>query len=304
MTARALVTKSVGGQSVAEPRIYRASSLGYSLETLVAPHLGYEAIPPPEWLQAKFDEGSDLEPIVIGVLRERGWFLQDEQLEVELEVIPGVAKVVGHLDGTGHPDSLPWGVVEVKTMAEKSYKDFEVNGWASSSSLITKYKWQASAYMLATGKPHYMVAWNKSTQEIYVEFAHAPFFTISDIANKLQAAEDAIEAGIIPEGCKDYPCPYFYLHPPIDEPEPAGQELDGLLAAWREANRKKKIYEAEEASLREMVKEYVGEIAGKVKGSQGITVSTNWVPEKEVRYVKAGHWETRITNPRERKNGN
>ncbi len=50
-----------------------------------------------------------------------------------------------------------------------------------------------------------------------------------------------------------------------------------------------------------MIKEYVGEIAGKVKGSQGITVSTNWVEAKEVSYIKPGHWETRITPPRERK---
>lgn len=203
-----------------EPRIYRASSLGYSLEQLVAGHLGYEPIPPPEWLQEKYDEGSELEPVVLAELRSRGWFLQDEQLEVELDVIPGVAKVVGHLDGTGHPDSLPWGVVEVKTMAEKSWKDFELNGWASTSPLITKYKWQASAYMLATQKPHYMVAWNKVTKEIYVEFAQAPFYTISDIANKLQLAEDHINKGLVPDGCTDYPCPYFYLHAPIEAPEP------------------------------------------------------------------------------------
>ena len=286
---------------MSEPRIYRASSLGYSLEQLVAPHLGYDAIPPPEWLQAKFDEGTALEPVVIDELRNRGWFLQDEQLEVEIEVIPGVAKVIGHLDGTGHPNSLPWGVIEVKTMAEKSWKDFEVNGWASNSSLITKYKWQASAYMLATKKPHYMVAWNKVTKEIYVEFREAPFYTISDIANKLQAAEDAINSGVIPEGCTDYPCPYFYLHAPIEAPEPAPADLDTLLDAWREANKRKRIYESEESSLRDMIKEYVGEIAGKVRGSQGITVSTNWVAEKEVAYVKPGHWETRITSPRERK---
>ena len=293
---------------MSEPRIYRASSLGYSLEQLVAPHLGYDAIPPPEWLMQRFQEGTDLEPQVLAELESLGWQLtvaQDEvnsegdyQLEVMLEVIPGVATVRGHLDA-----KTATSVVEVKSMAEKSFKEASRLAWETPG-LIQKYKWQLSAYMLATGLDGVLVVCSKGAdglKNLLYMYAYEPFYTIADIANKLQAAEDAINSGIIPEGCTDYPCPYFYLHAPIEAPEPAPADLDTLLDAWREANKRKKIYEAEEASLRDMIKEYVGEIAGKVRGSQGITVSTNWVAEKEVSYTKPGHWETRITTPREKK---
>ena len=302
---------------MSSPRIYRASSLGYSLESLVCPHLGYDAIPPPEWLMQKFQEGTDLEPQVLAELESLGWQLtvtQDEvnsegdyQLEVMLEVIPGVATVRGHLDATGvEPMSNHPVVVEVKSMAEKSFTEVNRLAW-NTPGLIQKYKWQLSAYMLATQLPGVLVVCSKGAdglKNLLYMYADEPFYSISDIANKLQTAEDAINSGTIPEGCTDYPCPYFYLHAPIEAPEPAPKELDGLLDAWKEINRKKKIYESEEASLRDMIKEYVGEIAGKVRGSQGITVSTNWVAEKEVSYTKPGHWETRITTPREKKGEN
>lgn len=298
-----------------EPRIYRASSLGYSLEQLVAPFLGYQAIPPPEWLQQKFDEGKEIEPKCIEKLRGYGWGIlvaQDEvnavgdnQIEVELEVIPGVAKVVGHLDGhiteAQYADNLLRNaILEVKSMAGRAWNEFEDRKWEAGG-IIQKYKWQASALMLATEMPHMMVAWNKDTEELSFALTMEPFYTISDIANKLQSAEDYISRGVIPEGCTDYPCPYFYLHEPIADPEPADDILNGLLDAWKVANHRRKVEELTEKNLREAIKEYVGEIAGKVKGSQGITVSTNWVEAKEVSYTKPGHWETRITPPRERK---
>ena len=285
-----------------KPRIYRASSLGYSLEQLVCPHLGYDAIPPPEWLQEKFDEGTALEEPILARLEADGWLLSSRQKEVEFDVIPGVAKVVGHLDAIRHYDDRPGRVVEVKTMNGKTWDSVAAKGW-SAGGLMEKYKWQQAAYTLATGLGHIMVCYNKATEKIIIFSHDEPFYTIADIANKLQSAEDAINAGVIPEGCTDYPCPYFYLHAPIEDPEPAPADLDTLLDAWKEANRKKKIYEAEERNLREMVKEYVGEIAGKVKGSQGITVSTNWVAEQVVSYTKPAHWETRITSPREKKDG-
>ena len=285
---------------MSEPRIYRASSLGYSLEQLVAPHLGYDAIPPPEWLQKAYDEGNEIEPQCIEKLEAAGWKIDASQLEVNLEIIPGKVIVQGHLDGIMSLAGSTETVLEVKSMNPKTWKLVLDKGW-DAGGIMEKYKWQASAYALATGLPLTLVAWNKENGDILFLDVSEPFYSISDIANKLQASEDAINSGIIPEGCTDYPCPYFYLHAPIEAPEPAPKELDGLLDAWKEINRKKKIYADEESSLRDMIKEYVGEIAGKVRGSQGITVSTNWVAEKEVSYTKPGHWETRITTPREKK---
>ncbi len=130
-------------------RIYRASSLGYSLEQLVAPHLGYSPASPPDFLQSAYDEGNRLEPIVIKALRDDGWNIYGEQTEVEIEIVPGAVIIQGHIDG--YYDGMEGkAVLEIKTMAHASYLDWDKNGWESKSALIEKYKWQQSAYVIAT----------------------------------------------------------------------------------------------------------------------------------------------------------
>lgn len=129
-----------------EPRIYRASALGYSLCHLVCGELGYQPIAPPDYMQAIFDEGHRLEPIVIDKLRANGWQVHDEQLEVELDIIPGQTKVVGHIDGkcvrTGGTDiRLPYSVLEVKTLSHKNFLDWKENLWQTKSPLFEKYRY-------------------------------------------------------------------------------------------------------------------------------------------------------------------
>lgn len=299
-------------------RVYRASSLGYSLEALVAPHLGYEGIAPPEFLQAAYDEGNRIEPLTIAKLREWRWIIKDRQeevnavgdhqIEVELEVIPGTAKVVGHLDGIlreGH-----WAdyilrncVLEIKSMAAKAWESFDKHGW-DAPGLVQKYKWQASAYMLATGKPLVMIAWNKATEDIAFALATEPFYTISDIAAKIADAEAHIAAGTIPEGCKDFPCPYFHLHAPSDNPvEAADEELDHLMEKWLSLDNHVKAYKKEQDALREDILAITGtDGLANVRGRNGVTVTTTWQEAKEYMTKRKEGWTTRISAPR-RKNG-
>lgn len=290
-------------------RIYRASSLGYSLEQMVAPHLGYTPIAPPEVIQRAFDEGHRLEPIVIDMLLARGWEIrtrQDElnsvgdyQIECELEVISGVAKVVGHLDG----DSLV-GVVEVKSMAHEAWLQFRKHEW-DTPGLIQKYKWQASAYMLATGLRHQMVAYDKQTGELHIVGTDEPFYSISDIANKLQAAEHYITAGELPDDCNDFPCSYFYLHPAkeVVGVATADEELESILSAWLTADKAEKAYKKEKDALREQILSLATDelTAGKIKGACGVSVTTTWVEEQYVGYTKKAHWETRVQGPKNAK---
>lgn len=298
-----------------EPRIYRASSLGYSLEQLVAPHLGFEPIPPPEWLQEKFDEGTALEPIVLLELRQLGWQIQDHQLEpnsegdfqieVILEVIPDVATVRGHVDALGtFGAGSASRVIEVKSMAEKSFAEASRSAW-DTPGLIQRYKWQLSAYMLATGLPAVMVVCSKGeggVNNLLYMYADEPFYLISDIAQKISEAEKYIADGVIPEGCTDYPCPYFYLHGEKVQAEQADKDLDALMAAWLESNRKKKVYADEEASLRGMIVEYVGqEGKAKVRGSNGVTVSVSWQEGGESTVTRQPKWVTTVSPPRKSK---
>ena len=280
-------------------RVYRASSLGYSLEALVAPHLGFEAVEPPAFLKAAFDEGHRIEPLAIQALKDRGWFIRNEQVEVTIpDILPGVS-VVGHIDGCGGPTDALWGVVEVKMMADQSWKAFKKHGW-DTPGLVQKYKWQQSAYCLATQMPHYMVAWNKDTEELAIEFVKEPFYTLEDIASKLEVAEGFIASGVVPDGCEDFPCPYYYLHPPKDEVEKAEDEtLEELLQAWLEADKEEKAAKAGKDMFRGQILALTGDnLAAKVKGECGVTVETYWQNESEYTVKKKEGWVTRISGPR------
>lgn len=292
-------------------RIYRASSLGYSMEALVAPHLGFEAVAPPEFLQNAYDEGNRLEPIVLDYLRGIGWEIGDEQLEVGLDIIPDKVKVVGHLDGIGRcaTTTIPQSVVEIKTMSGKSFTDWVNKGWNSSSPLIEKYKWQQSAYVLATGLPHAMVGWDKDSSEsdprTMTHLTTEPFYTISDIAAKLAQAEEFIEKGLVPDGCNDWPCPWYYLHPPKDEVAKVDDdELEELLQSWLSYDMIEKNAKKVKDEYRASILALTGDaLAAKVKGECGVTVETYWQEEKEYTVKKKEGWITRISGPRKGKNG-
>ena len=299
-------------------RVYRASSLGYSLEALVAPHLGYAPVSPPEFIQNAFDEGNRIEPLAIQKLWDLGWTIRerqaeintigDYQIEVELEIIPGQAKVVGHLDGTIEGnflgETVHMSVLEIKCMAAKSWEQFHKHGW-DAPGLVQKYKWQASAYMLATGLPHILVAWNKDTEELAYAITSEPFYTISDIANKLQAAENAINDGVLPEGCTDFPCPYFYLHAdkesvPVAK---ADEVLEITLASWLDADRAEKAAKKLKDEYKRLILAQTGTdeagVAGKIQSACGVTVSTRWQEETFVSgYTKKAGWVTSIQGPR------
>ena len=290
-------------------RVYRASSLGYSLEALVAPHLGFEPVNPPEFIQRAFDEGTRIEPLAIEKLKAAGWDIRtkqkevnangDYQMEVTLKVVPDKVMVVGHIDGIGSLlTEFPLSVIEIKMMADQSWRAFKKHGW-DAPGLVQKYKWQMSAYCLATGLPHVMAAWNKDTEEMVIEFRDEPFYTIADIATKLRDAEIHIARGIVPEGCEDFPCPYYYLHPPKDEVARADGELEGLLQSWLTWDRAEKQAKKAKDQHRERILQLTGEgLAAKVKGECGVTVETYWQEEKEYTTKRKAGWVTRISGPR------
>lgn len=293
-------------------RIYRASSLGYSLEALVAPHLGFETVEPPEFMAKAFAEGHRIEPLAIQKLWDLGWTVRerqkelnavgDYQIEVELEVIPGVAKIVGHLDALLEQLGETTSVIEIKMMADQSWKSFKKHGW-NAPGLVQKYKWQASAYMLATGLAHVMVAWNKDTEELHIVEQLEPFYTISDIAQKLGKAEAFITAGLVPDGCEDFPCPYYYLHPPKEQVEKVEEpELENLLNSWLTWDKAEKLAKGEKDAIRRDILALAGDrAAAKVKGDCGVTVETYWQNESSYQVTKKEGWVTRISAPRKGK---
>lgn len=201
---------------------YRASSLGTCLRRLYAARTGHDAKPPPPSLQAKFDEGHELEPVILKMLEDDGWALEGFQQKVELHV--GINHedkqlyMVGHVDALGTPlganHFLP---VDVKAFAQSTFDKFFGEGIAA----FPHYAWQQSAYCHGLGVDEFLLPiYNKDTKELRI-FLGTPTITYDDIVDRIFAIEQMAERGdnITTIACTaDWGCPYSYLHDdkPID----------------------------------------------------------------------------------------
>lgn len=201
--------------------IYRASSLGNCIKSLVASRLGIEPMPHPDWLLEKFSEGNVNEPIILNMLKDAGWTITDEnepeQMEVEIQVGSRV-KIRGHLDGVGIPPrmaTLPEGfhVIEAKAFGKAFWDKYMKEGIAG----FPYYAMQVTIYMAALEMPCVFVVGlkdddgvvTKIKQEVFIN----PPMSMGQVKAKVAKIEGLVAKGELP-GCDyvQYPCQYYLLH--------------------------------------------------------------------------------------------
>ncbi len=75
------------------------------------------------------------------------------------------------------------------------------------------------------------------------------------------------------------------------------------MSAWLECDRNVKAFEKERKDLRAEIIKLNGDsvAAGKVVGSQGVSISTRWAEGKTVSYETKPAWVTTIAGPRGKK---
>lgn len=209
--------------------IYRGSAIGHQcLTQLVAARLGYQASPPPAFLQSRYDEGTAMEPVIIERLRrEHGWTVtndgDDNQMELEVPV-GDFAKIRLHPDGIATiPDAkVARFVLEVKAFGDDFFDKFSKHGVAG----FGGYAWQTSLEMVATGLPCAFVVAHKPGRmedktldpdefwecELAFQFIEEPLVDLGTIKKKVVAAEMAARKALIPAcGEKVFPCGYPHL---------------------------------------------------------------------------------------------
>lgn len=194
--------------------LYRASALGSCTKALIAARLEYEPLPPPKEVAARFRRGHEVEDEVNKLLRHDGYFLHDLQGEVRLPISEKIA-VVGHLDGKRRQTGA-WEIrgYDVKSQNRAAWDDFDRNGWESG--FFPKYKWQFSAYKLATGLEFDLIRAlvNEDDKLVHIEVSEVPnWYTIEEVRARVLEVEAASLSGVLPDYCdhRDFPCPYFYL---------------------------------------------------------------------------------------------
>lgn len=283
--------------------VYRASALGGGCQkALVAARLEYAAMPPPKEMQDRFDEGHLHEPHVLEKMRREGWTIWGEQETVELQVT-GRIVVRGHIDAKGAVDitshevkDVQANIVEVKTQSKDEWDGFERNGW--DHGFFPGYKWQLSAYMLATKLPAVLVRKNRNSGQIKMEWVDEPFYSLVDIRKRVLEIEALASEGL-PNECLPtvkYPCPYYYLHtkelavadaaslPVVVKDE----ELEELARVYVEAAAvSKREKERADQTKRAILRALDGR--GKVETVGGVKIST-W-QQRVGRRGLSGEWE-------------
>lgn len=227
--------------------VYRASSLGSCVRALVAQRRGEPENETPSLVQSWYDRGIAHEDECVAAMAQ-DWLVTDQQAETETHIAPDVV-VRGHLDGICQDESGSNRVLEIKSPPSwAKWRDAHLRG-DYSDPLMSRYAWQISAYMAATGLEAVVACVDDGTVKTFgIEVAP---YTVEDIRKRVLSVEFMVETGVWPEcTSRDFPCPFFPRQCTHAVEEVAFDPIaDSYAAAYMTAKREEKARrdEAEEA---------------------------------------------------------
>lgn len=243
--------------------IYRASSVGNCIKSLVAIRSGMEPSPHPDWLLEKFAEGNVNEPIILNHLRSLGWTVDydgdDNQLELELPIGENVI-IRCHPDGQAYltPDDVH--VVEAKAFGQVFWDKYMKHGITA----FPYYATQVTIEMAGTGLPCLWVMGLKddlgTVVKYHIERITEPPLKIGAIKAKIAKVENWSSRGELPACDYDqYPCQFFYLHDDGEGEgeEPAADGKDTELELWASEYIRGKDMEAAGKALKQPAGEHL-----------------------------------------------
>lgn len=211
--------------------IYRASSLGMCDRALIAARMGMTPAAPPQWLQAKFDEGHALEQSILNRVSDRtGYPVTAAQEPVEIAV-DEFALIRGHIDGR----TMGAGV-EAKALGPDLTKEW-LRGSGQFFATHPLYRDQLTVYMAGTGwLPFFYAVWDKANEELHLELIEEPPGDIDAIRDRLHQIDEQGRAGSLPVDCPNpsFPCPFYYL-PGHESTAAQPDSTDTFAALAREA---------------------------------------------------------------------
>jgi hypothetical protein len=237
---------------------YRASALGGCDLALLAARLGYDVVPIREDapIMKVFAAGHRIEEEVLS----RFPTVRGRQQETRLE-ITGKIVVVGHIDGI---DDFDNSIVEVKSQNQEEWDRFEKHHW--DAGFFPKYKWQASAYMHSLPtvfRTHRTLKLIRAlrdengewTGETRISHVDMPFYTISDIRERILRVEAVAATGTLVAECTpSFPCPYFYLHEEIDRELIDDDTIEVLAREYGSAMAEEVVAKGKKANARKALR--------------------------------------------------
>jgi hypothetical protein len=237
--------------------IYYASELGGCTKALIAKRMGkvQKITEPvgtgsdPGRLARIFSEGNLHEEVLADELK-----LHDRQRLLTFSF--GVPGTVVH----GHIDGCDWyGVVEIKTMGDASFKEFKRRLW-DTPGLVQKYKWQLSLYQFILESWGTLIVKNRNDGELITLRQMTPFYNYDDFQNRILLIETAAEIGELPVECDfpNFPCPYQYLHEEVKVIR-SDAEIDMLVNTYLDAKRTEAESAIRSGAARQLLLEALGD---------------------------------------------
>jgi hypothetical protein len=282
--------------------VYRASSLGQCLNALACARRGITPASVPAELQARFDLGTELEPIILDRLQTKhGFHLYGQQSVVEMGV--GTKAIIrGHVDALcaekfqithymGNPatgnEELPDHevvVVDAKSAAPSGIEKWEKESWQA----YPHYAYQQSFYTLVPGYAGVVMAFfDKLTGKMLVDYWPADSLPITkaDIIRRVMTVENMARNPdkVFAEPCPKenrYGCGYWRHHPQLEPGQVKGEKLEGvdldelaeLGRMHEDARQRESAAKAEKDELSERIATAFGHQPASVKlTSQTIT---------------------------------
>jgi len=223
--------------------VVRASSSGDCLRALWAAATGMQEVAKREWLAQTAQEGHLHEPDVRDRLREQDHVITEVQQVADWEVVPGKVTIRGHVDGrvattrgAGY-DPAQDAVLEIKSMSEAVFKEFEANRFKSKPA----YAWQISAYMYAMSASRALYAYkNRNNGQLETFWIDRPPIDKATITRKMVELRRWVDRGEMPECdlANRFFCGFIYLH-------------------WEEGKAEEVDFSGE-AAIDELADEYMG----------------------------------------------
>lgn len=214
--------------------IYRASSFGHCIRSLVLARKGYDPMPYPPGIQAVFAAGNDWEDRIIQHLRQPEipgeslcfWSLMGFQREYDLELLPNRTIRV-HIDALGKKFATSPIDSDIKPqhLYVHEYKSFGpdlMKRWLHSGlDEMPAYQYQLSIEMIATGLPGLMVVADKEESEkqqkdvLTYEVYETPPIQKGQLVRRLLAIDKAVKSDVLPDCPADVEtgfCPWYKYH--------------------------------------------------------------------------------------------
>lgn len=234
--------------------VYRASTLGSCLRSLVSARCGESAFPFNASIQAAMDASSGLENVILNrIIAELGGELIWQQKEVELKVAASVESgdridnqvvvIRGHIDALRQDDDS---IIEAKALGPANFAKYNSGGLEALGNLGKKYTWQGAIYGHATGrkvrfvigekvKVEDPVGWHIDNLIIEPPVDPQSLVPLEEIVARVQEVERYAAEDVLPEctdGCREGD-PYSESHV-YPSAELGGEELESKLLRYSE----------------------------------------------------------------------